>query len=230
VRIRGRLLILAAAAAAVLALPAVAQARSLTITDANVHEALAKDASLLVTEDLTWKIEGTYEAAYRDIPLREGEKITDVQVSENGKPYAPGGATAYGSHDRPGVFGITSIPGGARIVWHYAATDETRTWSVSYRMIGEAVAYDDVIDVNYKVWGDQWDFSLASLHADLTNPALQKSNNLYRVWGHPRDVEGTTSRDEGVARLEASDVPDHQWVELRVTIPRTPGQGVSAPE
>jgi uncharacterized membrane protein len=227
VRIRGRLLIVAVAAAAMLALPAIAQARSLKVVDANVHEALAKDASLLVTEDLTWKIEGTYEAAYRDIPLREGEKITDVQVSENGKPYDPGGATAYGSHDRPGVFGVTSIPGGARIVWHYAATDETRTWSVSYRMIGEAAAYDDVIDVNYKVWGDQWAFTLPSLHADFTNPALQTSNNLYRVWGHPRDVEGKTSREEGVAKLDASDIPDHQWVELRVTIPRTPGQGVS---
>jgi uncharacterized membrane protein len=227
VRIRGRLLILAAVAAAVLALPAIAQARSLTVTDANVHQRLAPDASLLVTEDLTWKIEGTYEAAYRDIPLSRGDKLTDVQVSENGKPYAPGGATAYGSHDRPGVFGVTPIQGGARIVWHYNATDETRHWQVSYRVINAVTAYDDVLDVGYYVWGSQWDFKLPHLRADFTDPALDPSNPAYKVWVEPRSVEATINRGDGVASMTANDIQDHTPVVLRVTVPRTPGQGVS---
>ena len=127
---------------------------------------------------------------------------------------------------------MTQAPdGGAiRIVWHHNASNEQRTFIVSYRVAARehVRAYDDVIDVYWKVWGDQWDFSLDHLTANLKNPALDPANPLYRVWGHPRDVEGKTVRGQGKATLEASDVPAHQFVELRVTIPRTKGQGVSA--
>lgn len=225
--IRRGLAITLAIAAVLAALPVAAQARSSDVVDANVHLSLAPDSSLLVQEVLTFDYQGSFEGSYRDILLKHGERMTDIQVSENGQPLRPGGNTALGSHDQPGVFGATSIPEGARIVWHYRATDEKRTWTISYRVIGGAVAYDDVLDVNWQVWGDQWDFDLDQLRADLADPALKQKDRAYRVWGHPRDVEGETSRDAGAARLEASDVPDGQFVEMRVTVPRQPGQDVS---
>jgi uncharacterized membrane protein len=77
------------------------------------------------------------------------------------------------------------------------------------------------------VWGDQWDFDLDHLTASVTDPALDPDDPLYRVWGHPRDVEGVTERGAGVATLEADDVLSGQFVEMRVTVPRTAGQDVS---
>lgn len=210
-----------------LALAATAQAKSSDIVDADVQLELANDASLLVAERLTFDYEGSFQASYRDIPLLHGEKITDVRVSENGRAYDPGGNTAFGSFDRPGVFGTTPQGSGIRIVWHHGAADEQRTFTISYRVIGGAVAYDDVIDVGWTVWGDQWDFDLDHLTASLRNPALDPANPLYRVWGHPRSVEGETVRGDGVATLEATDVPDGTAVEMRVTVPRAAGQNVS---
>ena len=35
-----------------------------------------------------------------------------------------------------------------RIVWHFQAAGEARTFTVAYRFRGLAVAYDDVVDVN----------------------------------------------------------------------------------
>ena len=43
-----------------------------------------------------------------------------------------------------------------RIVWYFEARDQTRAFTISYTLRGVAVAYDDVVDVNLKVWGDQW--------------------------------------------------------------------------
>ena len=221
-------LIAIAALAAVLALPSPAEARSADIVDADVQLRLAPDASLLVSEHLTFQYDGTFEGSYRDIPLLHGERITDVRVrAAAGPAYRPGGNTALGSHDQPGLFGVTSSGDGARIVWHYRASDERRTYDISYRVIDGAVAYDDVIDVGWTVWGNQWDFDLPQLTAQLRNPALDPSNPSYRVWGHPREVEGTTTRRPGIATLRASDVRADQFVELRVTVPRRPGQNVS---
>jgi uncharacterized membrane protein len=224
---RRALLIVLAVLAASVALPPLAEARSADITNADVTLSLAPDASLLVTERLTFDYHGTFHGSYRDIALNNGEKLTDVRVSEGGPLYRPGGNTALGSDDAPGVFGATSIPGGARIVWHYAASDEEKTFTISYRVIGGVIAFDDVIQVGWKIWGSQWSFDLDHLTGRVIDRALNPANPTYQVWAYPREVEADTVRGDGVATIRASDVPSGQYVEMRVTVPRQPGQNVS---
>ncbi len=226
---RGTIIVLAALAV-VLALPASALARSLRVVDADVGLRLANDASVLVNERLTVDYSGSYNATYRDIPLTGGETIppNSISVREGNRVYAPGGCTTYGCIDRAGVFGVTTTPNGngVRIVWHPVAADEQRTFVVSYRIDKAVDAYDDVLDVNARVWGDQWDFSLDHLTAHLRSPLLDPNSPTYAVWASPRSVEAKTVRAAGAAGLQASDVPAHQYVELRVTVPRPPGMNV----
>ena len=223
-----RLRALAGIAAATLTLAAApaAHADSSDVTGADVELRLAGDSSLLVAETLTFDYDGSFEASYRDIPLLHGERITDVAVLEGNRRYDPGGCTSFGCYDRDGTYGVTAQGNGIRVVWHHGAADEERKFTVAYRVEDGAVAHDDVIDIGWAVWGDQWDFDLDELRATMTDPRLDPDDSLYRVWGHPRSVEGETTRGDGVATLEASDVPDHTGVEMRVTVPRTPGTDV----
>jgi uncharacterized membrane protein len=226
---RGFWIVLAVLAVA-LVLPSVALGRSLKVTDADVSLRLAPDSSVLVSERLTVDYSGSYNATYRDIPLTNGATIppNSIGVREGSRVYKPGGCTTYGCIDREGVFGVTTIPdgNGIRIVWHPVATDEQRTFVVSYRVDKAVDAYSDVLDVNARVWGDQWDFSLDHLTAHLRSPLLDPANKTYAVWASPRSVEAKTVRGSGVAGLEASDIAAHQYVELRVTVPRPPGLNV----
>ncbi len=111
---------------------------------------VARDGALLVRERITFDFSGSFSGAYRDIPLRNGESIDGVAVAEGRTRYRPGGNTELGSVDAPETFGVTDIDHGLRVVWHYRASDEARTFLVSYRFRGLAVAYDDVIDVNLR--------------------------------------------------------------------------------
>ena len=116
-----------------------------------------------------------------------------------------------------------------RIVWHHKASDEQRTFDISYRVVDAVVAYDDLLDVQWQVWGSEWDQRLSELSASLSDPALDPADERYRVWGYPREVQsGETERDPGVARLTATDIPAGQFVEMRVLVPRDSGQNVSA--
>ncbi len=217
-------------------------ARSLTVVNADIELKLDRDSSLLVTEHLTTEFDGQWQAMYRDIPSLPGEKLTDVRVSENGKAYKETGCTIEGCTSPAGTFGVTtSGQSQIRIVWHHKAANQVRTFDVSYRVdssgvtepaengvyAGATVAYGDVIDVAYTVWGDQWEFGLDHLTASFSDPTLDPNNDLYRVWGHPRDVEGETRRDPQVARLSATDIPSEQFVEMRITLPRTARSDVS---
>ncbi|MBN2112611.1 MAG: DUF2207 domain-containing protein, partial [Acidimicrobiia bacterium] len=180
------------------------------------------DGSLQVTEQITYSFDGSFSGGYREIPLRPGESIEDVGVSEGGAAYAPGAPTALGSSGDPGTFGVADLGGRVRVVWHYRATDETLTFTLTYRLLGLTVAYDDVVDVNLKVWGDEWTVGLRHLTARVILPAADLVPGTVLVYGHPATVDGeTTLGADGLSpALEAWGVPDGQWVEMRVVFPR----------
>ena len=179
------------------------------------------DGSLSVTEALTFDFSGDFSGAYRDIPLEPGQEVSSVTVSDESVTYQPGGCTELGCSSPPGTFGVADLGDTVRIVWHHSSFDESRVFTITYDMTGLAVAYNDVVDVNLKVWGDQWAVGLDQLHATMDLPGTPTAGDV-RVWGHPFDVDGSTSLgdDEVSPSLEAFNIPAEQWVEMRVVFPK----------
>jgi len=187
-----------------------------------VEVVVERDGSLRVTEQITYDFEGSFSGGYREIPLRPGETIDEIAVSEGGTQYTPGASAELGSSGVPGTFGVADLGGRVRVVWHYAAADEVRTFVLEYRLQGMTVAYDDVADVNLKVWGDEWTVGLSRLTARVLLPAADLVAGTVLVYGHPATIDGeTTLGADGLSpALEARDVPAGQWVEIRVVFPR----------
>ena len=100
-------------------------------------------------------------------------------------------------------------------MWRFQTNGGARTFTLRYRFSGLAVGYDDVVDVNLKVWGDQWSVPLGRLRSTMSGPG-----NVLKAWGHPVWVRGDVTLDGRNAVLRALDVPAHQFVELRAVYPR----------
>ena len=199
-----------------------AQAKEFTLPRALVEVRVDPTGALHITEHITYSFDGPFSGAYREIPLRDGESISNVSVREGDAEYTPGASTELGSFGLPGTFGVAKVEGNrTRIVWHYSAVNESRTFEVSYTFVGLSVAYDDVVDVNLRVWGDEWAAELSRLEARIQLPG-RAPGDVY-VWGHPASVDGVTeldSRGRG-ASLRAANVPPEHWVEMRVVFPRS---------
>ena len=174
------------------------------------------NGSLVVAESITYSFLGSFSGAFREIPLRDGESIDQVGVFEGLRSYRPGASAELGSAGAPDTFGTTETEDGVRVVWHYQASSEDRTFRVQYRLRGLAIAYDDVVDVNLKVWGDEWKQRLGRLTATLTAPGP-----IERAWGHPVSVRGDVTIAGNRVELRAIDIPAGQFVELRALIPRS---------
>ncbi|MBA2460623.1 MAG: DUF2207 domain-containing protein, partial [Actinobacteria bacterium] len=181
----GGALALGAVLLAALALAGEAAAQSFSLPTADVAVEVQPDGSLVVDESITYSFAGDFSGAFREIPLRDGETIDEAAVFESGRAYRPGASAELGSSGEPDTFGATRTDKGLRIVWHYQASSEARTFRVHYRLRGLATAYDDIVDVNLKVWGDEWKQRLGRLTATLTAPA-----RVERAWGHPVGVRG----------------------------------------
>ena len=149
-------------------------------------------------------------------PARQGESISDVSVQENGTQYQAGWLHRPRLHARPPARSA-SRTSAARIgsSGTTSAVDESKTFEIRYRLSGLAVAYDDVVDVNLDVWGDEWKAGLAQLTATLHAPGP-----VMRAWGNPVYVRGDVQLAGQRRALRALDVPAHQFVELRALIPR----------
>jgi hypothetical protein len=170
------------ALAAFLAFAEPAGAKSFILSAAHVRVTVAPDGALVVEEEISFVYDGSFSGGFREIPLREGEEITEVFVAEGGTRYSPGAPTEIGSSGEPATFGVARVEDGVRVVWHYRAFSELRTFTIGYTLRGLAVAYDDVVDVNLKVWGDEWEVPLGTLTAELVLPA-PASGRAYRAWG-----------------------------------------------
>ncbi|HET7481378.1 MAG TPA: DUF2207 domain-containing protein, partial [Actinomycetota bacterium] len=190
-----------------------------------MHVTVERDGSVTVTEDLTYAFDGPFTGGYRDVPVRPGESITNISVSENGRAYSPGASAELGSSGAPDTFGTADIDNAMRIVWHYQAFNETRTFTVSYTFTGLTQIYDDVGDVTLQVWGDEWDSSLERLTASISVPKAPATPSIVdppvRVWGHSTVAGYTKLRKDGRgANLVATGIPPNTFVEMRVTFPR----------
>jgi len=187
---------------------------------------VAKNGALLVTERIQVFFFGQFTYGFRDIPVRKGESIDQITVSSedilgNRTRYSGDGSPEKKKNLTPKTFGVKRSSDQTEIVWHFAPASGSQTYIIGYRFKGLAKAYSDVVDVNLKVWGDQWATSLDHLSVVETLPAPTTLGPRYRVYGHPRWVHGVTHRFPSRATLEAVDVASHQFVELRVVFPRS---------
>lgn len=215
-----RLLGLAASAALVVLVATPAAAKSYHMESADVTIEVMDDGSLLITERLTFDFDGSFSGAYRDVPVAGNETFELVSIGDELVQYQSGGCSWLGCSSPPGTYGLDQQPGLARMVWHHSSNDQTRTFELVYRMTGVVAVYDDVADLQYKVWGEHWGVRADRVAASVSLPDGAAPGDL-RVYGHPYGVEGESFLgDDGVSPgLEARNVPPHRFVEIRVVFP-----------
>ena len=188
-------------------------AKSFTLPQADVRAGREERQRSLVDERITYAFSGPFTGGYRDIPLRKGESIA-MSRSRERHGYRPGAVRSSAVIHPPGTYGVL-ISATARIVWHYSASDELRTFQLHYTLKELAVAYDDVVDVNLHVWGNEWR-PLGQLPAtyDRAGPGRPRPGDI------PSTCAATSAR-RPTRVLRALDVPARQFVELRALFPRS---------
>ncbi len=186
------------------------------VSSADVDVELQEDGSLLVHERLTFDFTGSFSGAYREFPLNGDARVVEAVVSEDGKDYEPGGSTVLGSYDLPGRYGVVNEQGVPfRIVWHYRADGGSRTFDLSYRVVNATTAYEDVVDVSWNVWGDQWPFWLSDLEARISAASGARPE---AAWLRPRSL-GADPELGAEASVSVERVPAGEDVGFRATFP-----------
>lgn len=179
---------------------------------------LLPDGSMQVTEHITVTFHGSYEGYYVTIPL-DNAPLSDIVVAENNTPYQFNPGTDYGP---PGTYLVKQEGNQVTIDWSIKASDEQRTFAVSYRVNGLIKLHNDVAEFYRKFVGEKNGQVIGEVKVHLLLPQgaeNYKSGSDIRIWGHGPlhgEVDFAGSRE---VVWQIKDMPANQFLEGRITLP-----------
>lgn len=182
--------------------------RSYSIPWANVDLTVGDNGSLHVTERIHYHFTGIYNGIYRNIPLKSYENIDNIMVNVTG---------AYYKYTTDGDDNEKKIT-----VYLFQNPDKTmpihdRDVDVvySYDMIHVVNFYDDVAELQYKVWGEDWKVPVGHVNTVVH----LKSANGVKYWLNPPYLSENSSWNNSNLMVTSSSIPRNNWFEIRMIIP-----------
>lgn len=188
---------LAAAIVAFLGGVAPAAAKSFRIEAIELDAELHADASMRVVEHITYDFDGEFHNGHRGIPRGAGYTITDLRVTD--------GATGES---------LPTEGSPQNLTWHFDASDEQRTFDLSYTVLGAASVGPDVGELYWQFVGEEHP-RVGRVRVELQVPG---DGLDVRAWAHG-PLTGVVRPEGRVVRLAVDDLPSGQFVEARVTVP-----------
>lgn len=181
-----------------------ASARDYSLESANVNVTVSPEGIVHVQESLTYRFDGTFFEVYRQVYPPPRGSIENIQG------YCEGASCD---------FYVTEIYGGYELVGRLPSpTPEQVTFVTSYNYYGGLKVYNDVSELHYKFWGDEWEKPLNGLSATVTILTANGSDITY--WIHPNDYTKTATINGNTITLQADEIPANSWYEVRAIFPR----------
>ena len=144
---------------------------SYTIDQAFINLTVENNGLLHVDERYDYSFDGKFNGVYRDIPLKSGERVENIEVQADG---------AY-----PVL--VESDDNGYKHLKIYLYSDEEHTKGIRDCDVSVYISYDikkvvtlfnDVGGLQYKLWGDEWDVGVGSVNVQVNLPG-DEGNEYY---------------------------------------------------
>ncbi|AFV22277.1 hypothetical protein Mpsy_0064 [Methanolobus psychrophilus R15] len=180
-------------------------ARDYTLDHATANITVDADGITHVEESITYSFDGIYYEVFRTVYPPPGGSV------ENITGYCIGGQCD---------FRVVPVSGGYELVGSLPQpTPEQITFVVSYDYYRGVKVYNDVSELHYQLWGDEWEKSLNGFTVTVTLPAgSQEDNILY--WIYPDHYTRSSYLEGNTIVAESDEIPSGSWYEIRAVFPR----------
>ena len=182
--------------------------RSYSIPQAFIDLTVESNGLLHVDETYDYTFDGAFNGVYRDIPLKSGESIENIEI------WAEGAYPVLKESDKDGYKHLKI----------YLYSDEAHTKGIrdcdvriliSYDMKGVVTLFNDVGGLQYKLWGEEWDVDVEKIYALVKLPG--DKNNEYFL--NPQEYNYTSSIEGDTISAETTFIPKGEFYELLVLMP-----------
>ncbi|MDL2246952.1 DUF2207 domain-containing protein [Methanobrevibacter sp. OttesenSCG-928-K11] len=182
--------------------------KSYSIKNADFDLTIFENGLLHVQESFQYSFDGEFNGVYRDIPLKSGESIKNINVSTEG---------AYNEYE------LINESGNLRIKI-YLYSDEAKTQKIAnqdvkvnieYDFLNVVKIYNDVGELQYKIWGEEWDVGANNINAQINFI----SSDGVKYWINPYYNSASSKWDNNSIILKSNYVASGDYLEFRSVIP-----------
>ena len=189
-------------------LPAVS-AVDYSIPYANVDIQVYDDGLINVYEEIDYHFDSSANGVYRDIPLKRNQSVENLHV------YVEGAYSEYQIINQDGMerIKIYLYRDAAKTKKIQAGTD-VKVY-LQYDFTHVVKIYNDVGELQYKVWGDEWEEDLGALDAVIRFP----DDTKLEYWINPAYSDAQAKWSDGNLVISSDGVSEGSYVEARALIP-----------
>ena len=198
-------------------IPQQAHAKSYTIDNAQIDVQINPDGTADVSETRTYSFDGHFEnGEWRTNIEKNRIDINSVSLSEDGKEYQLNSALS------PGYYSVDEFGNDLVIKWKYSADDETKNFTIKFKIMDAVSNYSDTAQFYWKFIGDGWGVSTQKVRAIIKLPYPATKEHL-KAWGHG-PLDGVVSiTDLSTITFEVNILPANTFFEGRVVFPTLSG-------
>ncbi|HEY8059184.1 MAG TPA: DUF2207 domain-containing protein, partial [Acidimicrobiales bacterium] len=172
--------------------------KSFDLESIDVNAALRRDGVLLVSEEVTYDFDGTFNVGTRDFDAGPWE-ITNIRAYEDDRPLAT----------------VTNSP--TLFEWDISPASGTHTYELRYEVHDAVIAWPDVVELNWQWVGN--DVPVGVNHHEVTLRVPGDGEGV-RAWAHG-PLNGTIDVDGRVVHTDIDDLASYTFLETRVIVPRS---------
>ena len=188
-------------------------ARSYALDRVVVNATVEPDGSLLIEETRTYTYDGRYSWADFRLPLDRVWTISEFSLSEGGRAFTSAVA------DAPGTYRLETSAEEMYVRWNYDAEDESRSFTLRYRVSDAVDVHADVAELYYQFIGEINPQPIGGVEVRLTLPQTGGFDEV-RAWAHGPLHGLVTPQPSGRVTFNVAPLPAGQMWEARVTFPR----------
>ena len=181
------------------------------IDNIQIKAEILSDGSLQIEESRSYRFRGSFKWTDYNIPLQQLGKVTDFYLTEGSVEYSEG------IERTPGTYQIKKDENEFYVKWFYRARNESRTFTLNYRVEDAVIVHDDVAEFYYKFLRTGRPKSSGNVQAVLTLPQQATTTDV-RAWMHS-SLNGEYEFVDGAIRFWASPLPRKNHFEARVIFP-----------
>lgn len=183
--------------------------RSYFISPVDLFLEVKENGLLKVSEAYDYHFDGQYNGVYRDIPLQKGQSIKNLNVSADGA-YTKISTTVEDDNYHIKVY-LYSDPGLTKKISRSADV----TIYYEYDFVNAVKVYNDVAELQFKLWGEDWDVAANRLTAEIEFP----DDDKIEYWINPLSAEANVTQNGDTVIVESKYVPSSTYLEFRGIIP-----------
>ena len=190
---------------------------SLLVHKWNIHSTLEENGDLTIVEDISYDFNEKFNGIYRDIVLKDIDKIEALSVYEivNGKEieYSRDQKAKKGDSK---VYSIDEKGSTMNMMIFSPSKNEEKTFRLKYILKNVATRHTDTGELYYKFLGEENDTPIKYFSANIILPEFHKDE--IKIFGHGPS-NGEINFVNEYIKLEVEDVEPNTFIEARVLFP-----------